>query len=305
MELQKSEKEKVRKEKDYQVSIATRETSLRNVLFVGLVLFIAVGFLGIKRIQAKRTEATLRAEAAEYQAKAAEAESLRISAEAAKREKEAQHLFSQRLISSQERERRRIAFELHDGVSQDILVLKNRAASALRRGTMDEETRRQLEEIIETAQASITEVREVSLSLRPAILERAGLRETLASMLSKVAESSEIGFEVRIDELQGVFREEEEINVFRMVQESVNNVLKHSGASQASVTVTRSNDTVEIAIADDGKGLPAEMIAHRSSSGLGLQSIQERVTMMNGQWNIESGEGKGTRIHVRLPVRNG
>ncbi len=312
LELQRLEKEKKAKEvevlakdRELQASIISRDKVAKDAMLIGFVLLVALSVLTVKRSQAKRREASLRAEAAEYQAKAAEAESLRISAEAAQREKEAQHLFSQRLISSQEQERRRIAFELHDGVNQNILVVKNRAFSALRRGTMDEETQRQLEEILETAETSIQEVREVSLSLRPAILERAGLRETLASMLSKVGESSEIGFEVHIDELQGAFREDEEINVFRIVQESMNNVLKHSGASRSSVTVTRSHDTVEIVVADDGKGLPADLLARQASSGLGLQSIGERVTMMNGQWNIESGEGKGTRVHVRLPVQNG
>jgi ligand-binding sensor domain-containing protein/signal transduction histidine kinase len=213
----------------------------------------------------------------------------------------AQQAFSKRLIESQEGERKRIAVELHDSIGQNLLVIKNRAMMGLIAPDDGERARRQLDEISATASESIEEVRKIAYNLHPYQLDSLGLTKALASMLKRASESSLILFSCSIDEIDDLLPKEFEINLFRVVQESVNNIIKHSGATEARVRIQKVLPNILLNIQDNGKGfLVTDAAAEQTSGGLGLKGIRERVRILGGRCTIESDTNKGTIITVTI-----
>ena len=208
--------------------------------------------------------------------------------------------FSRRLIDAQEQERKRIAAELHDGLGQNLVVIKNRAMLGLRKGDDKERVAKELDSISESASQAIEEVREITNNLRPQLLDRLGLTRSINAMLKKV--SGVIEVESEIDSIDNIFSEAQEISVYRIVQESLNNVIKHSSASEARVVIKAFENTVLIRIEDDGAGFDFENL--RSKSGFGLVGLKERTELLNGEFSIESKIGEGTKVKVKIPVRN-
>src|SRR6185295_12932278 len=147
---------------------------------------------------------------------------VRARIQALQRQQVAQHEFSRGLIVSQEAERKRIAAELHDSLGQNLLVIKSRARMAKQAGTGNSSD---LDEISKLAAQSIEEVREISQNLRPYQLDRLGLTQALHGLVRKVGESSDLHCTADITPLDRVFSPEGETNLFRIVQEALNNVL--------------------------------------------------------------------------------
>ncbi len=207
---------------------------------------------------------------------------------------EAKTLFSRRLIESQEAERKRIASELHDGLGQNLVVIKNRAALGIKKGDDQERVAKEFNNISESATQALDEVREITNNLRPQLLDRLGLTKAIHAMLKKVSDVVEI--ESEIDSIDNLFNESEEISVYRIIQESLNNVIKHSNASIAKVRIKRTEGQVLITIEDKGKGFDTTT----ASSGLGLVGLKERAQLLNAELLIESKIGKGTTIQVEI-----
>jgi signal transduction histidine kinase/ligand-binding sensor domain-containing protein len=217
----------------------------------------------------------------------------------------AQQTFSRQLIESEERERQRIAAELHDSLGQSLLVVKNRAllgALAQHEG----EARKQFDEIGSTVAETLEEVRTIAYNLRPHHLEQLGLTTTIRAMVEKSAESSGIVMIADLDDLDGVFPPEQEITIYRIIQESVNNVIKHAKAREARIAVRSYEDHVEITVKDDGQGFaPVNATAsvpnaEAAVGGFGLKGLAERVQMLGGTHTIESVPGRGTTVTVRI-----
>ncbi|MFN0108204.1 MAG: two-component regulator propeller domain-containing protein, partial [Blastocatellia bacterium] len=169
-------------------------------------------------------------------------------------ERAAQAAFSRQLMQSQEDERKRIAAELHDSLGQSLAIIKNRALLSL--STPDDHDRalEQLREISEASGEVIDEVKEIAHNLRPYQLDRLGLTKTIIGMIQKVSETSDLRFAVEVDGIDGLFTPEGEINLFRIVQESVNNIVEHAQATEASVTIKKTDRSVSVTIRDNGKG---------------------------------------------------
>jgi signal transduction histidine kinase/ligand-binding sensor domain-containing protein len=206
----------------------------------------------------------------------------------------AQEAFSRQLIESQEQERKRIAQELHDGLGQELLVIKNRAMLGLAVEEKDE----QFGEIQDSVTDALNEVRSIAYNLRPLHLERLGLTATLEEMIEEVEEISGIEINCSIEPVDDLFTKENEINFYRIVQESLNNVVKHSGARRASVEIFRENQSVFLNVKDDGRGFDAS--ATGSEKGLGLNGIAERVKILGGKHSIDSETGKGTTVSIEI-----
>lgn len=205
-----------------------------------------------------------------------------------------QREFSRRILEGQEQERQRIAAELHDSVGQGILVMKNRAELGLR-ATDTAVARTQLEQISDIASETLKETRAIAHNLRPYQLDRLGLAATVRGTVERAAEGSGIAMVVDADGVDGALPPAAEIALFRIVQEGVNNVIKHSAARQARVTLTRSDDWVRLVVADDGRGGDAP-------EGFGLAGIAERVHLLGGTHELHSEPGGGTTLVVRIPV---
>lgn len=212
---------------------------------------------------------------------------------------DARSAYSRQLIESQEAERKRIASELHDGLGQSLVIIKNRAMLGLGKGDDPKRVAKELGSISDSAAQALDEVREITNNLRPQLLDRLGLTKAISSMLKKVAGVIEIKSE--IDPIDDIFSESEEISIYRIIQESVNNIIKHSNASNAGVRIKRNKSKVSINIEDNGSGFDIEAAA-ANRAGLGLVGLRERAQLLGGQIFIDSVPGKGTLIRVDIDV---
>jgi signal transduction histidine kinase/ligand-binding sensor domain-containing protein len=222
-----------------------------------------------------------------------------------KRANAAQQAFSRQLIESQESERKRIAAELHDSLGQQLLVIKNRALLALHTSESRAEAVGELNEISDAASQALDEVREIAYNLRPFQLDQLGLTKAIESMLKKVSHASGIGFSTMIDLIDDLYSKEAEINIYRIVQESANNIVRHSGATEAEVEIKRDAHGVVIRIHDNGKGFAQDpLISHQRGAGLGVAGISERARILGGKHQVRSAPGEGTTIIIKLGLQN-
>ena len=213
----------------------------------------------------------------------------------------AHRAFSRQLIASQEGERKRISAELHDSIGQRLAIIKNLISIHLSNNGSIGSGHMQLQEISSEVSQAIADLREVSHNLRPYQLDRLGLTKALDAMLKKVSSASGIAFSVSVEDIDGMLPDQSAIDFYRIVQEGVNNILKHSCASQAKVVVGRNQEKVFLKIYDNGKGLsrPVET-SDLPAQGFGLLGISERAQLLGGHLEIESSPGHGTTLFVEF-----
>jgi ligand-binding sensor domain-containing protein/signal transduction histidine kinase len=218
----------------------------------------------------------------------------------------AQEAFSRQLIASQEHERKRLATELHDSLGQHLLIIKNRAALGERVTQDHRAAKDQFDEITASASQAISEVRAIVYNLRPVNLDKLGLTAVIDEMIEKVARASGIEFSTDIVPLDSVFPPDSEINVFRIIQESINNIVKHSQATKANVELWRVDGNLHIVVRDNGRGIGSAPTMDKTASpvprGLGLTGIAERVRMLGGMHSITSTPGQGTTLAIQIPT---
>jgi signal transduction histidine kinase/ligand-binding sensor domain-containing protein len=219
----------------------------------------------------------------------------------------AQETFSRQLIESQEAERQRIAAELHDSLGQNLLVIKNRALLGLALSKEDA-PKEQFDEITASVSEALNEVRSIAYNLRPLHLERLGLTSTLEEMVETVAEVSDIDITSDIVALEGLLSKEGEINLYRIVQECLNNIVKHSQATAASVTIYHDQNRITLSIEDNGCGFDTHAPAvidkqgRVGRNGLGLTGIAERARILKGSFSIASTPEQGTVVAIEIPT---
>jgi signal transduction histidine kinase/ligand-binding sensor domain-containing protein len=215
-----------------------------------------------------------------------------------------QEKFSRQLLESQEQERQRIAVELHDSLGQDLLIIKNWAMIGLSQNSDPEKTKKQLSEISQTASLAIEEVREISYNLRPYHLDELGLTKAIESMCDRVSRASQISVACSIENLDGFFPKVEEINFYRIVQECLNNIVKHSEATETGILIKCDPNSLHLEIKDNGRGFNVEETKLNLQNGnrrsLGLVSLIERSRILGGKPVIESTPQQGTRIVLHL-----
>jgi signal transduction histidine kinase/ligand-binding sensor domain-containing protein len=217
----------------------------------------------------------------------------------------AQEQFSRQLLDSQEQERQRIAAELHDSLGQSLLIIKNRSFLALDSFDDPDAAREQVEEISDASAHAIEEVREIAYNLRPYKMERFGLTKTLQAMCQQAERTSGIRFDTALQNIDSLFPNEAELNLYRVVQESVNNILKHSRATVAKLTIERDEREVRMKIEDNGQGFNAAPQAAANEprrGGFGLIGMAERVRLLGGVYTIDSAPERGTTITVKLTI---
>ncbi len=216
-------------------------------------------------------------------------------------EKEMQIEFSRRLIESQESERKRIATELHDGLGQNLLIIKNKLLTALRSPEAAPGSGGPVDEASELVSSTIEEVRSISHNLRPHQLDQLGLTKTLRSIVRRANESTDIECLSEIQDIDGLLTPEQEISLYRIVQESFNNIIKHSGAARAMLRIHRQADAIRITVEDNGRGFPAASVPGTDRvTGFGITGMVERAKMFNWMITIES--KSGTRLSITIPI---
>ena len=213
----------------------------------------------------------------------------------------AQQAFSQELIYSQESERRRISAELHDSLGQRLILIKNHALFLLRPGAeklSDMERKQTIEDISDEAAHAIEETRTISYNLRPFQLDRLGLAKAIEALVRSASRATQIKFTTHLDEIDDSFPEDLRINFYRIVQEAVNNIIKHSNATEADITVKRYEDRILLSIRDNGNGLALEPkgVSPVGKGGFGLTGIKERAAVLGGTVRMQSSPGFGTLL---------
>ncbi|MDQ3193824.1 MAG: sensor histidine kinase, partial [Bacteroidota bacterium] len=192
--------------------------------------------------------------------------------------------------------------ELHDSLGQDLLIIKNKVLISLKKADTVKKLKEDLSEISELTSSTINEVREISYNLRPYELDRLGLTKTIQSLIDRAGQATNISFSSDIDNIDNTFAPEIEINIYRIMQECISNVIKHSNATEVVTKIKKSTIDISILISDNGKGIDiGKNDLNLQRKGFGLTGIPERVKLFGGSFNIESGLQKGTRVHIIIP----
>ena len=199
-----------------------------------------------------------------------------------------QRVFSQNLIQTQEKERTRIAKDLHDGIGQQLVMLKQKAQNLNQTA------------LIELAQNTLDEVRNISRDLYPATLIKLGLKDSIEQLLLELDEETDMFVSVQIDDINKDFNDNESLNFYRFIQESVSNVLKHANAKTLIVSVERKASGIKVLIKDNGNGF--DLDNEITLKSLGLKTMAERISMLKGSFSIKSVRKQGTSILVQIPV---
>jgi PAS domain S-box-containing protein len=209
---------------------------------------------------------------------------------------------SQRLLQAQDDERRSIARDLHDSSGQLVVALGINLQLIARSVADDPIVDRTIEESESLIQQLTRELRTVSYLLHPPLLDESGLESALSLYVEGLSERSALDIRLRIDDNFGRLPAEIELAVFRIVQECLTNIHRHSGSPTAAIRLARNGDTVELEIKDSGKGMSEERLSGiKKRSGVGIAGMRERIQRFAGTMDIQSGE-TGTRVAVRLPV---
>ena len=212
---------------------------------------------------------------------------------------------SARLLQIQDEERRRIARELHDSVGQMLAAVSMNMANVHREAdALSPEAAKSLEDNTGLLEQLSIEIRTISHLLHPPLLDEVGLESALQWYIDGFSERSKINVDLQLPEDFGRLPRNLEITLFRVVQECLTNIHRHSGSSTASIRVERLQNEVRLEIRDAGKGIPKETQATLASgklSGVGLRGMHERLRQMGGQLDVQS-NGTGTLILATLPL---
>ena len=208
-------------------------------------------------------------------------------------------MLSQRILTKQEEERRRIAYELHDGFGQVLLALRLNAQ--LLRNTITDlspDETKQLDSLIDETGAGCDKLHDIIRGLRPASLSELGFAAALRELAGRSDLSEQICFRLEVED--GVdLSEDLESMFFRVAQEAMTNALKHAHANTISIHFAKQGDKVMLVVEDDGCGLPAD--AWRKD-GVGLLAMRERITAAGGRLTVSSKLGVGTTIKAEVPA---
>ncbi len=196
---------------------------------------------------------------------------------------------TQNLLIGQEEERTRLSRELHDGIGQKLILLKIKSQN------------NKQSEISELTGTVLNDIRNISRALHPAVLENLGLTEAIKAMINNVDEKTELFFTVDVENIDAILSKENELNLYRFVQESINNTVKHSQATAVLVEINKTNKNILIKIEDNGKGFDVAKKL-RTSKSLGLKTMSERIKMLKGELFIDSEKNSPTKLNVKIPI---
>jgi PAS domain S-box-containing protein len=221
-----------------------------------------------------------------------------------RRSQEQLRLLTRRLLRAQEEERRRIARDLHDDVTQKLAGLSIELG-LLRRTVLPKAAKTKLLELQEQVASLAKDLRHLAHDLHPGILEHAGLGPAVKAFCDEVSRQRGIQIQHSVEDVPGEIPHDLSVVVYRITQEAVGNAVKHSGASQITVTLSKAGEgekanRLRLTVADDGKGF--ELSAIEEGRSLGLLSMQERVHLVQGTLSIQSDPGRGTRLEVETPL---
>jgi signal transduction histidine kinase len=267
---------------------ASRNTAATRLLLI-LASCLLVGGL-VARLSLKHSEML-------------EQESARQFDEVARAKYELQQL-SARLLEVQEEERKRLSRELHDEIGQTLTALRieiSHAHSSL--SPDDEAARERLERARELAERTVRTVRDISLLLRPSLLDDLGLEPALQSLAEDFARRTNIPCDFHEEGLQESLPELVKTCVYRVAQEALNNIQKHAGAKTVRIDVRQTSSQLTVQVTDDGRGAGMNGPEDVRAGKLGILGMRERASMLGGSVSFQSTPGAGSTVLLRVPLR--
>jgi PAS domain S-box-containing protein len=222
-----------------------------------------------------------------------------------KRAEDAARRLGGRMLQLQDAERRKFARELHDGVGQYLASIKMFLDSAMRADVPPEQQRELLAESASIVEKCLSETRTVSHLLHPPLLDEAGLASAIQWYAEGFSERSGIRLDLALQPDLGRLPSDVEITLFRVLQEGLTNIHRHSRAAQASVEVVIRNGSVRMQISDSGCGIPQDLLREwrgmRAPLGVGMAGMLERTRDMGGSFDVQSGSN-GTTLTIVIPI---
>jgi PAS domain S-box-containing protein len=209
--------------------------------------------------------------------------------------------FGAGVLQGAEEERQRIARDLHDDTAQRLAAILLRLQMA-RRSWAPERREELLADLHRELHETSEGVRRILRGLRPPALEEAGVVAAVRAHLRSACRDSELQTDLEADDIDELLSVEAKLSLYRIIQEAISNIVRHSGASTVSIRLSASDDTVTGMVEDDGSGFSVESQAVLGGRGLGMLGMQERAAILGGEVRVESEIGRGTRVHIRLPA---
>ncbi|HNV95936.1 MAG TPA: histidine kinase [Bacteroidales bacterium] len=201
------------------------------------------------------------------------------------------------LIDGQEMERKRLARDLHDSLGQMVLAANLKLEQS--KNSDDKQLKNKIIETQELLKIIIKELRVISNNLTPSVLINFGLNEGLNNICNETKINTGINIQYKFENIdEKTISEKDQIYIYRIVQEAINNITKHSKAQNAIVSLYKKQNNINLCIEDDGCGFSL----NQKSKGNGIANLQERVKLLNGSIEIETEPGAGTRIKISIPV---
>jgi len=208
--------------------------------------------------------------------------------------------FKTKIIESQEKDWKIIAGELHDSIGQNLSAINiflHQNLKKINEGITDiDSLNKSSELIVET----LDEVRRISQRLYPKQIERLGLTVSIEAMVQRLVEATGISFTRNIENIDSFLTKENEVQYFRVIQELLNNIIKHAEASSVVLSIKKSKIFIISEVEDNGVGFD---LNDKMSAGFGLMNIDERIRILKGTYDIKSGIGKGTKFRITIPLR--
>jgi signal transduction histidine kinase len=217
-----------------------------------------------------------------------------------RREQAQRSVYLQEMIDAQEQERTRISNEMHDSIGYEVSMVKQRVREGLARPVVDVAARSDFQEVLRLADRIEGEMKTIAYALRPYHLDKVGLTRSIQELVAEMADASGLELQADLAPIDDLFTPDAEIHIYRIVQESLTNVVKHSGGRRATIVISKVAQNVEIRVEDDGEGLSHHREGAADGQGLGLVGIRERARIIGGDVRIESRPRRGTSIIVRL-----
>jgi signal transduction histidine kinase len=208
-----------------------------------------------------------------------------------------------KLLQAEETERKRIAQEIHDGVGQHWVIVKHRLESILKQ--LGKEITTPLEDILPIIQVGIEETRRIQMNLRPTLLDDLGILATITWFCREFQKANPVIYiETKINVQENDVANPVKTVIYRIMQEALNNISKHSKANLVNLTLQKEEDKIEFIIQDHGQGFDLNAVYSLKSSekGLGLAGMKERTLLSGGSMSIESTQGVGTTIRASWPI---
>lgn len=202
------------------------------------------------------------------------------------------------ILSSEENERSRIARELHDGLGQLLSTARLNAAAL--EDSVDKEDEPLLQNTLRLIDQSVTEVRSVSHNLMPQMLMEKGLTEAVNELIGTVNASKAFNITFNHEAFNAQLTKSVEVAIYRVIQEVLNNMIKHSTANQIEIRLINLENDLKVLISDNGKGFDTSLI--EKSEGLGWKNILTRLSLINGKFGVDSNPGQGTTVNIEVAL---